>query len=276
MDFHSNFKQVRRAAVFELLENGRQIRPSNWQGVPIENPMFETVHFSFGCFIPADAKKLAMAVQPNLPWAENHFLERVGGVPLNPGNEYKNWPYFRGNVEKHQTEGDGQFTHSYMERIWPKQANLKLNEEQQFGVDHLGEVVTRYGIRYEYGDLNDVVKLLHRDPTTRQAYLPIWFPEDTGAVHGGRVPCSLGYWFYYLPEEHRLECTYYIRSCDIVRHFRDDIYLACRKTQWMIEQLRKLDSRWDDVLPGRLVMHIGSLHCWEQEKNNLKRMVVGE
>ena len=30
----------------------------------------------------------------------------------------------------------------------------------------------------------DVIDLLEREPFTRQAYLPIWFPEDTGAFHG--------------------------------------------------------------------------------------------
>ena len=67
----------------------------------------------------------------------------------------------------------------------------------------------------DYGDLDDVVTLLTNDPLTRQAFLPMWFPEDTGVVHGTRVPCSLGY--HFMQRDGRLSITYYIRSCDIVR-----------------------------------------------------------
>jgi hypothetical protein len=68
-----------------------------------------------------------------------------------------------------------------MERYWPKYINWAQDEEPQDAM---------FGIRYNYGDLNDVVDLLARSPATRQAVLPVWFPEDTGAVHGERVPCS--------------------------------------------------------------------------------------
>jgi thymidylate synthase len=128
------------------------------------------------------------------------------------------------------------------------------------------------GIRYDYGDLNDVVDLLARSPATRQAVLPVWFPEDTGAVHGERVPCSLFY--HFIVRDQRLHVVYSIRSCDLFRHFRDDVYLTCRLGQWVLEQLRakeasKYGGMWAGVQMGTLTMHITSLHIFEAELKKL-------
>ena len=111
-------------------------------------------------------------------------------------------------------------------------------------------------------DARDVVAHLAHDPQSRQAYLPIWFPEDTGKTTV-RVPCTLGYHFI---QRHKfLHCTYYIRSCDAVRHMRDDIYLTVRLQLWMLEQLRLIDPDWKLVKPGLFTMHIVSLHMFRND-----------
>lgn len=133
-----------------------------------------------------------------------------------------------------------------------------------------------FGIHFRYGDYGDVLDLLAEDPYTRQAYLPIFFPEDTGAVHRGRIPCSLGY--HFLLRGNKLHCWYEIRSCDAVRHFRDDLYLASRLVAHTIEQLeRRADEYqfdpqsahevWRAVDPGTLYftahsfhVHMGDIH----------------
>lgn len=227
--------------------------------------------------IPPDMGTLKSEILPNLEWAEDHFQERVSGVPLNPGEEYKNWPWYKGGVEDHKATG--QFSHTYMERYWPKSAGDPWPVWGS-GVD---EPFPRHGIRFNYGDLNDVVSLLSKHPGTRQAYLPVWFPEDTGAVHGERVPCSIGY--HFLLREGRLHCNYYIRSCDFLRYLRDDIYLTCRLTQWMCDQL---DTAFEDIprpdnvedpatyfnypIPGDLSMLIGSLHIFEGDLPKMRRL----
>lgn len=199
----------------------------------------------------------AQMCEANLPWAEDHFQERVSGVPLNPGNEYTNWPWFKGNVEKHQHVDGAKFSHSYMERIWPKHAD-------GFNDGHMG-------IRYKYGDLNDVVALLEDHPRTRQAWLPIWFPEDTGAGDDHRVPCSIGYQF--LMRDHKLHVFYTIRSCDFVRHFSDDVYMAGRLGHWVLRQLHHsaVTDAWDDVEIGNLYMNINSLHCFQGDLPMMRR-----
>lgn len=149
------------------------------------------------------------------------------------------------------------FSHTYMERYWPKKAWDAENRPPN------GQ---HFGIRYPYGDLADVIHQLHHNIYTRQAYLPVWFPEDTGAVHGGRVPCSIGYHFLY--RNGKMDCTYHIRSCDIFRHFIDDVYLTVGLTDFVVEKLNDLFGG-STIQLGNLYMNIGSLHCFNNEKNRL-------
>lgn len=198
-------------------------------------------------------------IHPNLPWAEDHFQERVGGEPLNPPPAEAWWPYAQQGNAAHK---DGEkFSHTYPERFWPRFAN------EGGTMKHNQRVVATpiVGIRYEYGDLTDLVNILRRNPRSRQAYLPVWFPEDLNAAdHGDRVPCTLGYHFLLTPEG-RLDCTYNMRSCDVVRFYRDDVYMAGRLLQWV--------SSWIKVMPGTLVMHINNLHCFEGDRATLNQLI---
>src|SRR5690606_6346025 len=122
------------------------------------------------------------------------------------------------------------FSHTYPERFWPKWA----------GVEDYGMKLrdfTHEGIRFLYGDYNDLIEVIKKDPTTRQAYLPIWFPEDlNAAINGQRVPCTLGY--HFIIRRGYLHINYFIRSCDIIRHFKNDIYLACRLVYDVIKKTK--------------------------------------
>lgn len=267
----------------EGLLEGRRVEVSTWQALDVrdkpQGATIERTDVSFVTDIPDTSEQAQAEFKPNLPWAENQFQERVSGEPLNPGETFREWPWYRGNVEQHKEQG--QFSHTYMERYWPKGAGgdgengdpRHIHNSQGF----------KQGIRFAYGDLGDVVNLLAREPTTRQAYLPVFFPEDTGAVHGERIPCSLGYLF--LMRENKLNITYYIRSCDFYRHFRDDVYMTARLCQWVLDQLvpreaidEETEGRdfsgnhpWSTVTPGRLTMHIGSLHVFEGDLPKLRR-----
>lgn len=260
----------------DLLQDGKLVEVPTWQALDVrgkpQGSTWELMNYEYAVDIPTTPEALAAGIEPNLPWAENQFQERVAGEPLNPGETFREWPWYQGNVEQHKEQG--KFSHTYMERYWPRYAGHSLA--------HLGiskpitsnrENRLNEGIRYKYGDLNDVVNLLAREPTTRQAYLPVFFPEDTGAVHGERVPCSLGYLF--LMRENKLNITYYIRSCDFYRHFRDDVYMTARLCQWVLEKIKRdFDPHgafWGKITPGRLTMHIGSLHVFEGDLPKLRR-----
>jgi hypothetical protein len=118
---------------------------------------------------------------------------------------------------------------------------------------------------------------MRRDPLTRQAYLPIFFPEDTGVGDGGRKPCTLGYQF--IVRDDKLHIYYPMRSCDLLRHFRDDCYLTVRLAIWVLEQLRfslleadkESKAFWANVQLGSLAMHMTSLHCFIGDYMLMKR-----
>lgn len=204
--------------------------------------------------ITEDIANIIKGCKPDLPWAEDHFKERVSGEPTNPGETYKYWPYHNNldNDEKYKKEI---FSHTYQERFWPTFCNTNSPFDQQ-------GLLPRYGIRFQYGDLQDIISLLKENPLTRQAYLPIWFPEDTWAANNSqRVPCTLGYYFYM--ENDTLHCNYTIRSCDIFRHFRNDVYLTSRLLQYVAKQTN---------LPvGKLNMFIFNLHMFENDSYAFNR-----
>lgn len=244
-----NFDDLAIVLGKELLR-APEVKTGTWQSTDKVDTMLTThellnvqLEIPIGSFQP----KLAICTGANMPWAEDHFLERVSGEPLNPPPSEAWWPYAQSHNELHKESQ--KFSHTYPERFWPKFAGGAYPDIRNRPFNR--------GIRYEYGDLGDVVDLLKRDPGTRQAYLPVWFPEDTGAVSGQRVPCTLGYQFLLRNELH---ITYNIRSCDYMRHWRDDIYLAGRLLQWVCEMLG------NGAEPGYLVMNIGSLHIFKNDR----------
>lgn len=219
---------------------------------------------------PGLLEEVAKIIEPNLPWADDHFLERVGGEPLNPGVQWANWPW-ASSADKFRDQGA--FNHTYMERFWPKWA---AKTEGGLLSAHDGEThsmrlvpvedqnLPHQGLRHEYGDLADLVLLLANEPLTRQAWIPLFFPEDTGVGDGGRKPCTLGYQF--IMRDGQLSIYYPLRSCDFVRHFRDDIYMAIRLLLWVLDRCREINpSVWNDVTPGYYAMHCTSLHIFKND-----------
>ena len=255
------FNDVIKWTAQQMYDYSYEVHTEKWQGKEIKHDpkytMIETLNLSFSCQMSPDIKVIGEQIKPNFEWADEHFEERVGGLPLNPPPSHVRWPYAQKNNE--EFGGLEKFSHTYPERIWPKFASEIPNSKMS-------------GIRYEYGDFNDVVELMSREPFTRQAFLPIWFPEDTGSVTGERVPCTIGY--HFIRRGDWVHVVYYIRSCDFFRHFRDDIYLCAKKVFWLIEKLKEIDpENWDHVKPGMLTMHITSLHAWAVEKPLLKKIM---
>lgn len=215
--------------------------------------------------MPASMLDAQRAIGPNLPWAEDHFQERVSGEPLNPPPSNEWWPHAVAGNKQHK--GGGKFSHTYPERFWPKWAGEAY--EDMPGSSSL-DWQPNVGIRFEYGDLQDLINMLKRNPRTRQAYLPVWFPEDLAAAgKGQRVPCTIGYHFLLGPNN-ALDVTYTIRSCDYIRHFRDDVYMAMRLCQWIIETA---GSSLYGIQPGMLYMHIGSFHVFKGDDAELRRRI---
>lgn len=268
--FKQHFVQVTEA----LLDDD-PVFVGEWQSQKIEQKMFELLHVVVDMPIPETAEEAGEMTGARLPWAEDHFLERVGGEPLNPSPSEQWWPFRKksadGDTNKdHKSEGAA-FSHTYPERMWPKLAynnNYERGEETPFPMS---------GIRFTYGDLQDIVNQLVKSPLTRQAYLPIWFPEDTGAVHGKRVPCTLGY--HFIIRDGKLDISYFMRSTDLLRHYQDDVYMAMRLAQWVVHQVNQaMHAKWDepeinsympeedDLKVGTLVFHTANMHIFEGDQ----------
>lgn len=240
--------------IHNLLKLAPVIHRGKWQGKDLTNNPAGATHELRHVFLSAQLGTMAkdyyvMAIGPDLPWADVHFEERVGGVPLNPQPSEDSWDHtVKGNAE---FKRDGKkHSHTYAERFWPKYAGGVNNSHR--------------GIRYQYGDLSDLVLQLRRDPLSRQGILPVFFPEDTGITHDDRKPCTIAYQFMRTGDE--MDITYFIRSCDYYRHFRNDVYFAIRLCLWILSELREHDpDSWGKVVPGQLNMLISSLHIFRND-----------
>lgn len=304
---HRSFANMFAATHAELVNYSTEVHTGRWQGVDIsKRPDMKSYELlNWRCDLSLDwitklkgsgewsnkelLAAVAEVVKPNLPWADDHFLERVGGEPLNPGVQWANWPW-ASSADKHRVADGGKFNHTYMERLWPKWAGMTPEGKMRLKLHHRGlpgtpdyflsrgedgngtELEPHEGIRGRYGDLMSLVELLAREPDTRQAWIPLFFPEDTGIADGGRKPCTLGYQL--IMRNNQLSMYYPLRSCDFVRHFRDDIYLALRLLLWVLDRCVEINpSAWSGVTPGYYAMHATSLHVFE---NDYRRMKDGQ
>lgn len=275
----TDFNRAITELTSSLLREGSVLQPNFWQSRDVSNsPQAATIELlNQSLSVSLRGKGLALGlyrkeIKPNLPWADRHFeLERSSGEPLNPGTTWAEWPW-GSSANTFRTE-QGQFDHSYAERFWPKYAGLTEGGRLP---DRWGEkeVHPHRGPRFSYGDLGDVVNLLAKDPLTRQAVLPVFFPEDTGAIEGQRVPCTLFY--HFIQREGEFHVIYSIRSCDALRHFRDDVYLTIRLMLWVLERLQHSSPSWVKVRPGSFTMHITSFHCFVGDRMALEKQLKAE
>jgi hypothetical protein len=280
-EFMAKYRQLGRNVM-----DAPVIHTGSWQSTDTtDNPLratHEIQDVTFVLPIPESLQQLREDMPVvNRPWADKHFLERVGGVPLNPPPSHTEWPWARNNLQ-FQLGDQGPFSHSYPERMWPRHAG-QCHQPYTYdadggaipvdmhGRDDDGRIRCdgRQGIRYRYGDLDDLVTLLCREPLTRQAYLPIWFPEDTGTHHGERVPCTLGY--HFMIRDGQLSCRYFMRSCDFVRHFANDVYFAARLTQWVCHEVNTRDDGLLGIQTGHVRMYITSLHAFVGDVHFIKK-----
>jgi hypothetical protein len=247
------------------------VRTERWQGVAANTDTYElrNVCFEVPLIGMEDLQHWRDDIKPNLPWADDHFAERVGGEPLNPGVQWRHWPWASRADAFRKSE---RFNHSYMERLWPKFARRtddgRLPIKNKMRAYPQQDPRPKHGIAWHYGDLQDLVDLLAHEPYTRQAWIPLFFPEDTGVGDGGRKPCTLGYQI--LVRDGRAHMWYPLRSCDFVRHWRDDCYLAVRLLIWIIHQCRAINpTAWNYIGVGTYAMHMTSLHVFASDKEKL-------
>lgn len=285
------FSRIRQHTWNLFLSQSHRVHTERWQGVDIsqrpEMVSHELMNYTFTHDLSGieDLQHWRDDVQPNLPWADDHFGERVCGAPINPGVEWENWPW--GKSADTFRDG-GMFNHNYMERYWPKHAGrpeLPTKDATEWKAERLAygdarmPMEAHQGIRNAYGDLHDLVSSLADNPLSRQEWFPIFHPEDVGNVVGGRKPCSLGYQFWV--RGGRLHVYYPLRSCDFFRHMPDDIYLTIRLLLWVLDSCRAIYHKtrltsepmanWDEVVPGTFTMHCTSLHVFANDMVQMRK-----
>lgn len=240
------FRHAMRAMAEDMILLGQDVEVETWQGEEVKGrPDFmtrELLDYRFRMRIPWTKDEADRQIKPDQPWADAHFKERVSGIPMNPGSAYRTWPWHTANPDRFLDEW-GKFEVSYMERLW----------------SHRGE-----GIRYPTGSMQELLDLLQREPYTRKAYLPLFWPEDTGRT--GRTMCSLGY--HFLRRHGQLHLWYDLRSCDVVRHLANDVYFAVRTLQWVLDQLN-----WEVITPGHLHFTAHSLHYHKGDEHHYRAFV---
>lgn len=241
----SGFLSLRKTLAEHLLRT-EPFNAGKWQQLDISasdsHATYELMNATIWYPMPETVMAARNYIQPDVYWAENHFLERIAGKAVNPGDWHDKWPYHANGAELHLR--DKIYDHNYMERFWPTDVLVETGP----AVDTMF-----HGYRFGVGDLNDVIAQLRDNPGTRQAYLPIFFPEDTGAKSGQRVPCTLGY--HFIIRDNALHMTYLMRSCEIYRHFTNDVYMAVRLAQHVANSVGVVGLEL-----GQLTMQITSLH----------------
>lgn len=267
------FTEIIAAVLFEMREHSLPVQTERWQGIAANQQTRELQNVVFEVDLQGieDLDHWRYDIGPNLPWADDHFRERISGDPLNPGQEWKNWPWGLAANKFRKAE---RFNHTYMERFWPKYARRTDDGRlRKMGNNIRGypesDMRPIHGISGYYGDLQDYIEFLSHEPYTRQAWFPLFHPEDIGVGDGGRKMCSLGYQI--IVRDGKASIWYPLRSCDARRHFQDDCYLAVRFLLWVIDRCRERNPDvWNDIRPGKYAMHMTSLHCFKNDYDILQ------
>src|ERR1044071_3943584 len=97
MKIYATFSEACSRLDEEFKYHSQTVRTERWQGVATkpEHVMREILFTSFS--VPMRGLERldhwANDILPNLPFADVHFDERVGGEPTNPGEAWKIWPW---------------------------------------------------------------------------------------------------------------------------------------------------------------------------------------
>jgi thymidylate synthase len=252
--YYRNINDFVKGAAKTVIHHGIKGSIGYWQGVEkyIDDPIKEMANLYMVVPMHNNQSRLAKETMADIPWAEDHFQERINPKnhkeALNPGYAYKYWPH-----AKFKEEGDDfarlnkNFSHTYMERFWPKQ---------------------KTGNRFKMGNWETFIDNAKNNPKSRQLFFPIYYPEDTDASFlGERVPCTLGYHFQVFGGF--LHLSYFIRSCDLQKHFRNDVYFTVRLAQ----ELKSKVPAYKNMPLGNLNIWIGNLHCFLNDQYKVSKWI---
>lgn len=223
MRIYKNFSEATNEIKRDLAEMGVNVRPKSYQNKNVEdNPDFFTKELQNYMYTVTTPRLCHL--KPTQPWADAEFEERMSDPPVNPGEAYK----LRSEVWDQFLDSDKEFDYTYSERL------------------------TNYG---EYHQVRDALRILKKDPDSRQCFISIWDKDIYNAGGDIRIPCTLGYQLQI--RDGALNLTYLQRSSDFATHFQNDLYLAFR--------LQKLIALELEIPVGMYTHWIGSLHIFQKD-----------
>lgn len=204
MRFFRTFKEADNEIKRDLAELGAAVHPQTMQDKDIaDDPAYDTrelLNYGYTVLSPVLAD-----LNPNQPWADAEFEERIAGVALGEGFAWELRP-----------------------EVW------KEFHDRGFGYT--------YGERYSDG-LEPLIEELRTHPESRQLFLSVWDNfVDPGHLGKVRVPCSLGYWFAL--REEQLHMTYMQRSADFATHFQNDQYLSSKLQRHVATEVGVIPGRF--------------------------------
>lgn len=214
----------------DIWEMGIVVKPKSMQNKVVEgNDDYltkEILMYQY-CLTSLDPEEpLYITDKRSKEWVEAEFEERVREFPMNPGDAWK----IRQDVWE-EFLVRGQFEYTYNERL-----NYRNN-------------------------LDTIINELKRNNDSRQAWLPVFSPDDLQGIGGGfRLPCTLGYQF--VIREGLLHIIYNQRSADIFTHFGNDVALAWRLKNYVAEKV--------GVQSGYLYHNITSFHAYQKDWGKLR------
>lgn len=142
---------------------------------------------------------------------------------------------------------------------------LVLKRARQFS-DNFHQWRGGYGPRIHWNrNIFKVIELLNKDPETRRAILPIFFPEDVEATHWSLdIPCSI--MIHFLPIDDRLDARFFIRSNDAFWGFTHINFV-------LIRTIQRIVAYFSNKKVGHLQYIASDLHVYKRHMNRLEKIL---
>ena len=242
MRVYGDCKKLMSEIFRDVLEMGIRVHPHSMQNkVVVGDDNFSTMEITNYdyCLLSLNEEDYLFLFDPTCrEWIREEIMERVGPIPVNPGQAYK--------IRLHVWEQflvDGKFDYTYPERIAGKGAFHKIANE------------------------------IRVNPDSRQLVMAIWDRQDINYIGGKkRIPCSIYYQF--MVREGQINIIYNQRSADVVTHFGNDVWLAWAMMQAMTVAVNTFPEYKDNPLKvGHLYHNIGSLHVYKKDIPTLKQCI---
>ena len=241
MRIFQNCKELVSEIRRDVWEMGVMVKPNSMQNKVIKgDPNFytkEIINYTYSLLSMEDSDVLFLDKQ-SADWAESEFLERISlnefGLPHNPGKAWR-----------------------IREEVWKEFLVRFMNGKEGFDYS--------YSERFqEFASIQRIIGEICVNPDSRQLILSVWDRHDILNIGGTRrVPCSIYYQF--MVRDGKIVVIYNQRSCDVVTHFGNDVYLA-----WLLGKYVAANTNYE---MGRLVHNIASLHCYAKDFPKLQEAI---